>query len=171
MPWLLARFSMDLMPSFSRFAVALEQNYTHTMLMQPHTQDSLMLLAEGHLIYSGPAQDVVGWMGGFGLQVPYGTSTAGVLVCAWCAGVDCPGRGGVDGRLQAAGAVRYLHRRFVFTCVVGDWYGLQTNQQRCAEAVDKNDTYPLNTTQHTNTHNTTQHTQTLCLMPLWARPA
>jgi hypothetical protein len=36
-----------------------------------------MLLAEGHLLYSGPAAEVVGWMGRFGLQVPFGTSIAG----------------------------------------------------------------------------------------------
>jgi hypothetical protein len=35
-----------------------------------------MLLAEGHLLYNGPADAVVGWMEGFGLRVPFGTSIA-----------------------------------------------------------------------------------------------
>ena len=51
-----------------------------------------MLLAEGHLVYSGPASDVVDWMGRFGLQVPFGTSIAGArgaharAAAAWAAG-------------------------------------------------------------------------------------
>jgi hypothetical protein len=54
-----------------------------------------MLLAEGHLLYGGPAGAVVGWMARFGLQVPFGTSIAGARAAG--------GGGGGRGRHAASG--------------------------------------------------------------------
>jgi len=55
-----------------------------------------MLLGEGHMLYNGPASDVVTWMDGFGLQIPFGTSIADfVLDCSMGeAGVTSSGHTG-----------------------------------------------------------------------------
>ncbi|GBF97037.1 ABC transporter G family member [Raphidocelis subcapitata] len=44
--------------------------------------DRLLLLAEGHVLYSGAAGAVADWFAGFGLRVPFGTSIADFVLDA-----------------------------------------------------------------------------------------
>ena len=56
-----------------------------TTIHQPSSRlyqqlDSLMLLAEGHVVYYGRAQEVVPWFGALGFALPYGVNVADFLL-------------------------------------------------------------------------------------------